>query len=146
MVSIPQSGWWPFRQSNLLDVVDLEDGFNPPVGMVAVQADVLPVTVVGPDAVSIPQSGWWPFRLANSSASQIVSISVSIPQSGWWPFRQRRQAVMAVAEWFAFQSPSRDGGRSGTPILQGAWRGLGGFNPPVGMVAVQAAMWPVSNA
>ena len=109
-VSIPQSGWWPFRPTPGPIAVIRPTGFNPPVGMVAVQATGAGVYAPGASSFNPPVG--------------MVAVQASV-----WPRLQ--------GGYREFQSPSRDGGRSGPGSLRPTSAGSS-FNPPVGMVAVQA--------
>jgi len=87
-VSIPQSGWWPFRRVPGEWWTFQDEAFQSP------SRDG------GRLGTGCPYTPQWIFH-------------VSIPQSGWWPFRQR-SAHRTAAAITGFQSPSRDGGRLGS--------------------------------
>ena len=109
-VSIPQSGWWPFRLAGAWPLAAIGAGFNPPVGMVAVQAMPRASGSGASRAFQSPSRDGGRSGLRLAVAKSNLSV-VSIPQSGWWPFRLH--SAIPIEHAALFQSPSRDGGRSG---------------------------------
>mgnify|MGYP005843370379 CR=1 FL=1 len=186
-VSIPHSGFWPFKPSaeRMIRMACL--GFNPPLGILAVQAPggtvpckwrlikfQSPTRDSGrssagcdegaPDralAVSIPHSGFWPFKPRSGrigptdtgsfnpplgilavQASTVLATSRALPrfQSPTRDSGRSSQGRLSEAAMQAeFQSPTRDSGRSSQGGARpGSPLGCPRFNPPLGILAVQA--------
>ncbi len=89
VVSIPQSGFYGFRRGGGGGVPTNNRSFNPSVGILWVQTQMVPTGASSGFCVSIPQSGFYGFRLI-ADLLEVCDNMVSIPQSGFYGFRRKR--------------------------------------------------------
>ena len=109
-VSIPQSGFWVFKQFALGNRTRQCTCFNPSVGILGVQARRPLACHHHLRQVSIPQSGFWVFKPGRTPGGE-RKTAVSIPQSGFWVFKP--QSILNRKRGIGkFQSLSRDSGCS----------------------------------
>ena len=120
MVSIPHSGFWPFKLG--IPATMLEDAAVsiPHSGFWPFKPELRPKQRKFVEEVSIPHSGFWPFKRERKTGSAHTFAGVSIPHSGFWPFKPcARDCSPAPAP--GFQSPTRDSGRSSGQALGVPW-------------------------
>ena len=110
IVSIPHSGFWPFKRGAGRVPSGVPSRFNPPLGILAVQASTLWSASRKFLRFQSPtrDSG----RSSQGGGQRDRAIpGVSIPHSGFWPFKHElRQGL--IDGTMGFQSPTRDSGRS----------------------------------
>ena len=136
-VSIPHSGFWPFKRWRRNSGRISSRCFNPPLGILAVQAPIPHGWQCPPLPVSIPHSGFWPFKPERLRKTAPSFSRVSIPHSGFWPFKPGI-VYAQVGDWQV--SIPHSGVWPFKPVAYHARRGSAWacFNPPLGILAVQA--------
>ena len=109
-VSIPHSGFWPFKLGLLPPIRSCLQGFNPPLGILAVQAGPARRRAMTSRGFN-PPLGILAVQAVRCPAHHAKRCRVSIPHSGFWPFKPTR-GIVCQGVAIRFQSPTRDSGRS----------------------------------
>ena len=111
--------------------------FNPSVGILGVQANMLLAEIEAEAEVSIPRSGFWVFKRVQWRCGMWPAV-VSIPRSGFWVFKHANAAVHDAVGWVSIP-------RSGFWVFKQQRRARRekshrSFNPSVGILGVQAVL------